>query len=282
MRIETLTNKTQRKSEGNITKTTHSRRSLQISSEPGNDRSPFGELYEMLKSEVGSKKQNGKTPGKDEGSTPKNAAVKRSLQNHDRSQFSKRTSRRSQSSESPITRPRELVEPRSASAGRVREASKSPSRSPKTSTKALNESIQGKSAQEPEQTTRRSSSKRISQSVPQEQVTPSVNGNTESPRSASAEQSQVIAQVHSTLNNAKSPGSKTPQRRSNQSVPEQPVLKNQDSSPRQKSPTQGRRSASLDKSPKRTPNKPVTEGKTSAGMTSIVLNSLLKCAGACR
>ncbi|XP_056384872.1 proliferation marker protein Ki-67 isoform X2 [Hyla sarda] len=260
LRIDSLlTSKTQRKSEGNITRTTHSRRSLQISSssEPKREMSPFGELYEMLKSEV---KQNGKTPVKDKSRSPKNVALKRSLQIQENAQTpvaQKRTPRRSQSSDSPKTSPKEVVvKQRSASAGRVREAS----RSPKTSIKAVNESFQGES----EQTKRRSSAKQASQSVPQEQVAPVVNGSIQkrSPRrSAGAEQSQVLTLVQSTPKNAKTPDS-TPRRRSNQSVPEQPVLK--ETSPRSKSPTQGRRSASLDNVQKGTPNKPpVTGGKTS-------------------
>ncbi|XP_044155925.1 serine/arginine repetitive matrix protein 2-like isoform X7 [Bufo gargarizans] len=258
VRIETLTSKTQRKSEGNLTKTTHSRRSLQVSasSETRNDLSPFGELYEMLKSKVGAQKENGKTPVKDKGSSPKNTALKRSLQIQDNSQSSiesKRTSRRSQSSDSPVTRPKEVVKSRSASTGRVGEASKSPSRSPKTSSK---ESLAAKELEQ----TRRTPSKRASQSVPEEQVIPSVNGSVEklSPRrSSSKKQSQVITQVLSTPTNTKIPDSSTPQ-----SVPEQPVLKNQGSSPRGKSPTQGRISAS--KSPKSSQDKPsVTEAKTS-------------------
>ncbi|XP_075699250.1 proliferation marker protein Ki-67 [Rhinoderma darwinii] len=258
VRIETLlSSKTHRKSEGNIPKTTHSRRSLQISSssEPRNDLSPFGELYEMLKSEVASQKENSKTPVKDKSSSP-NVALKRNLQIRDRSQSPvapKRNSRRSQSSDSPTTRPKKVVvEPRSASAGRVPEASKSPLRSPRTSTK---ESSQEEAAQEPEQTPKRSSTKR--HSVSQEQVAPSVNGNVEkrSPRRpASAEQSKVMAPVYSTPNNAKTPDS-SPRRRSSPTVPEQPLLKNQENSPRVKSPTRGRLSASQDKSPRGTPDK---------------------------
>ncbi|KAG9484700.1 hypothetical protein GDO78_008026 [Eleutherodactylus coqui] len=259
VRIESLTSKSQRKSEGNIIRTTQSRRSLQISSssEPKNDLSPFGELYEMLKSKVAS--QNGKTPVKEKGSSPKNVALKRSLQTQDSSQSPvspKRNARRSQSNDSPVARPKEVVEPRSASAGRVREASKSPSRSPKTSTKT--EPFQG----ETEQTKRRNSSKRDSQTLPQEQITPSVNGGVEK-RSPRRSGSQVLNGV--APNNTKTDASSTPRRRSSQPASEQPIVKNLNGSPRGRPPSQGRLYASLDKSPKATPNKPsVTESKTSA------------------
>ncbi|XP_073402449.1 proliferation marker protein Ki-67 isoform X2 [Dendrobates tinctorius] len=265
VRIETLINKTQRKSEGNIIKTTHSRRSLQVSSSslPRSDLSPFGELYEMLKSKV----EIGKTPVKDKSSSPKNVALKRSLQMQDGSQspVAPKRSSRSQSSDSPLTRPKEVaLEPRSASAGRVREASKSPSRSPKTSTKDLNKSLQ-EVVKEPEATTRRRS-KRDSQPASHEPVHPIVNGYEEkrsSRRSASAEESKLESQIQSTPTNEKTADSPTPRRRGTQSASKL-VLKNPDSSPQGKSPTQGRRSETLEKSPKRTPSAAsVSEGNAS-------------------
>ncbi|XP_077114507.1 proliferation marker protein Ki-67 isoform X2 [Ranitomeya variabilis] len=266
VRIETLTNKTQRKSEGNIIKTTHLRRSLQVSSSSSarNDLSPFGELYEMLKNKV----EIGKTPVKDKSISPKNVALKRSLHVQDGSQSPVAPKRhsRSQSSDSPLTRPKEVaLEPRSASAGRVKEASKSPSRSPKTSTKDLNKSLQ-EVGKEPEATTRRRS-KPDSQPASQEQVHPIVNGYEEkrSPRrSASAEEkSKLESQIQSTPTNAKAADSPSPRLRGNRSESKL-VLNNPDSSPRGKSPTQGRRSKSLEKSPKRTPSAAsVSEGNAS-------------------
>ncbi|CAH2322320.1 proliferation marker Ki-67 [Pelobates cultripes] len=60
-----------RKSEGVVSKSTHTRRSLQISSSKhSKDLSPFSELYEMFKSKVESKKS--KSPVKKTGGSPKN------------------------------------------------------------------------------------------------------------------------------------------------------------------------------------------------------------------
>ncbi|XP_063290627.1 proliferation marker protein Ki-67 isoform X2 [Pelobates fuscus] len=60
-----------RKSEGVVSKSTHTRRSLQISSSKhSKDLSPFSELYEMFKSKVESKKS--KSPAKKTGGSPKN------------------------------------------------------------------------------------------------------------------------------------------------------------------------------------------------------------------
>ncbi|XP_041424571.1 proliferation marker protein Ki-67 isoform X19 [Xenopus laevis] len=67
--IKGKASKLTRKSEGNVSRTTHTRLSLPVSpnrrsSRGKKDLSPFGELYEMLKSKVDLKQEHAKTPAK--------------------------------------------------------------------------------------------------------------------------------------------------------------------------------------------------------------------------
>ncbi|XP_018413316.1 PREDICTED: antigen KI-67 [Nanorana parkeri] len=269
VRIESITtSKVQRKSEGNVIRTTHTRRSLQTtSSESKKDQSPFGELYKMLKSKVEStKKENGQTPVKESSSSPKNVNVKRNFQAEAVSQSpatSRRDSKRSQSSDSATIQSKDLkVEPRSVSAYSVREQSKSPSRGPRNSftkqkqgsavgvnspvisNSAQSSSTDEEAAQDHVQTPRR----RSDQQVSQEQEA-SVSLEKESPRrSRSAE-------------NVPSPAGSSRRTSRGQSAPHPTGIENQENSPLPVQSPKGRRSGSKDQT-KGTPAKPVgTEEK---------------------
>ncbi|XP_072280941.1 proliferation marker protein Ki-67 [Pyxicephalus adspersus] len=277
VRIESITtSKTQRKSEGNVTRTTHTRRSLQTSSEAKKDQSPFGDLYEMFKSKVeSSKKENGQTPVKESRSSPKNVPLKRNFQSEMVSQSpatSRRDSRRSQSSDSANVQSKETkVEPRSVSADRVREQSKSPSRGPRNSltkqkqgsslnspvvsnTPALASSAHEEASQNHVQTPRRRSGKQGSGSQEQE-----ASVQKQSPRrSRSAEETQADSIVTS-------PSSSSQRRSKGQSVPQPAGIENQENSPLPVQSPRSRRSAS-----KETPTKPVeTEEKVNQDVQGL-------------
>lgn len=259
VRIESITtSKVHRKSEGNIIRT-HTRRSLQnSSSESKKDQSPFGELYEMLKSEVESKKENGPTPVKQSSSSPKNVNVKRNFQTEAVSPAtSKRESRRSQSSDSATARSKDTkVEPRAVSADRLREQSKSPSRGPRNSltkqkqgnavevisSDSAQRSSTNEAAQDHAQTPRRRSGKHVSGSQEQEA---SVSPEKRSPRRfSSAEKIKVVDPVPSPIGSS-------PRTSRGRSVSHSTGIENQENSPLPVQSPKGRRSGS-----KGTPTKP--------------------------
>ncbi|XP_040217348.1 proliferation marker protein Ki-67 isoform X10 [Rana temporaria] len=264
VRIESITNKVQRKSEGNLTRATHTRRSLQASSSDAKgDHSPFGELYKMLKSEVEPRKKGtSQTPAKE--SSPKNANIKRNLQAEEVSPATSRRNSRSQSGDSATVQSQDIkVDRRSVSADPVREQSKSPLRGPRTSlTKqkqgsavkanspiSSNKSVQNTPThEEAAQSPRRMSGKQVSSS--QEQEASVVSPERQSPRrSRSAGGIQVEGLVTS-------PASSSPRRSRGQSVPQPTGIENQENSPLPIQSPRGRRSGSKDQT-MGSPSKPV-------------------------
>ncbi|KAM9324838.1 proliferation marker protein Ki-67 [Gastrophryne carolinensis] len=133
VRVENIIGKGHRKSEGNISRTTHTRQSLQSNLSDREVQSPFSELYETFKNKVEpGKKENRQTPVKESSRSPKNLPVKQNVKSEVMAQSpvaSKRDSRRSRSSDStPVQRRDVNMEARAVSADRGREPSKSPAK----------------------------------------------------------------------------------------------------------------------------------------------------------
>lgn len=249
------------------------------------EHSPFGELYEMLKSKVEAGKKDGQTPIKGSGS-PKNVTIKRNFQADATAQSpatSRRDSRRSQSSDSITVQGKDTkVEPRSFSADRVRDQSKSPSRGPRNSLtkqkqgsagKANSPVVTNKSAQSSStdeevaqnQTPRRRSGKQASG----EQDTTVVTPEKPSPRrSRGAEDIQAVGLVPSPTGSSRR-GS------GGQSVPRPTDIENQENSPLPVQSPKGRRSSSKDQA-KGTPTKPAETEEKVKRIQGIVLKKEIK------
>lgn len=266
MRIGSITGKVQRKSEGSgINRTTRTRRSLQPSSKK--DNSPFGELYEMLKSSVKASKENSETPVRESGSSPKN--VRRNFEAV--VSQSPAPARRSQSSDSATVRGKDTKgESRSLSADQVRDRSKSPSKGPRNS---LTKQKQGGAVNTPNtsnkwsrdpdaQTPRRRSANQGSASPPQATA---VSPAKQSPRrSRNAEEIQAAGLVSSPA------GSK---RRGSRGQ----SMENQENSPLSLQSPKGKRSSS-----KGTPTKPTeTEEKANEAVQGNFLqgSAMFGCSG---